>query len=92
MAKMGSFLRKQFYLPAQLHGSVAFLKAHSLILLIGLALCQVGNRRTGQHCTPHPFQPAGSWSLPWILKQTGCVLWLLTQTKRVGGATNISAM
>lgn len=40
--------------------------------------------RTGQNGTPHPFHQLAPWSLPWILKQTGFVLWLPTQPKGGG--------
>lgn len=38
-------------------------------------------------CTPHPFNQLAPWVLPWILKQTGCVLWLPTQSKGGWGSS-----
>lgn len=74
---------------AQLHKSVASqslfpLAVVSAILLTSLAFCQVMSRRTGQTVHPTPSSQLAPWSLPWILKQTGCVLWLPTQSKGWG--------
>lgn len=61
-------------------------------ILPGLAFCQSASR-PGQNSPRPQLTP---WSLPWILKQTGYVLWLPTQPKgggwRQGEAATIPAM
>lgn len=54
------------------------------VLLIGLACCQAVSRTGQRTARPHPFHQLAPRSLPWILKQTGCVLWLPPQPKGGG--------